>query len=105
MTGSRRPITPVGSSVDALRRQFGLGRMSTFELLIREWPNLVGAAAAELSRVIELRHGVLRVEAWDPAVADAIGWSRRDLLAAIRERCPGEKVTDVQVRVRRRPTP
>lgn len=103
MTSPRRPLSSVSSSVDALRRQFGLGRLATYETLVAQWPELVGAAAAAESQVIELRNGILRVEAYDPAVAEAIGWSRKDLIAAICERCPGETITDVAVRVRRRP--
>lgn len=103
MRSPRRPVSSVAASVDALRRQFGLGRLATYETLIESWPELVGPQAAAESQVIELRDGILRVEAYDSAVAELIGWSRKDLIGAIRDRCPNEFITDVAVRVRRRP--
>ena len=105
MTSGGRPVSSVSSSIDALRRQFGLGRLSTYETITRQWPELVGEGPAGESVVVELRNGILRVEAYDPAVAEVITWSRQALVQAIRQACPTENVTDVSVRVRPRPKP
>lgn len=97
-----RPITPLASSIDVLRRQFGLGRPSSLATVAARWGEAVGEAAAASTTVIDLRGGVLTVEAVDPAAAEVIRWSEARIVDAVRAWCPEDPVAQVRVRVRRR---
>lgn len=96
-----RSASPIAASIDVLRRQFGLGRPDSLAALTDRWPELAGTKVSERSKVIDLRQGTLTVDAYDPATAEALNWSSQRVLAAAREACPGERIVDLTVRVRR----
>lgn len=98
--GAGRPVAPVGRSVDALRRQFGLGGLDAFDTIAATWPEVVPSGAEGRCEVIDLRGGVLRVDAADPATAEVLRWSRQRVLARLREVCPDERIVDLRVSVR-----
>lgn len=85
-----------------LRRQYGLGRPSSLAVVAERWADAVGEAAAASTTPVELRGGVLTVEAVDPAAAEVVRWSSARVVAAVGEWCPDERVVEVRVRVRRR---
>ncbi|MFN8049877.1 MAG: DUF721 domain-containing protein [Acidimicrobiales bacterium] len=98
-----RPLSPIATSIATLRRQFGLGSQRALDGIVHDWPELAGEMVAQRSDVIDLRAGVLTVDAYDPATADVLKWSQQRLLGAVREAWPGESVSSIAVRVRRRP--
>jgi hypothetical protein len=100
-----RPVVPVTSSVETLRRQMGLGKGSSRRTIGEVFPRLAGPDLADRCRVVELRDGVVTVDAFDPAAAEVLGWSKARILAGLRESCPGERITSMNVRVRRREAP
>lgn len=96
-----RSAAPISASIDLLRRQFGLGRPDQLAALADQWPALAGDEVAKRSKVIDLRQGTLTVDAYDPATAELLNWSRQRLLEAAQGACPGERIIDLTVRVRR----
>jgi predicted nucleic acid-binding Zn ribbon protein len=96
-------VKPVRTSVEALRRQMGLGAASSLETIAADWVDLAGAEVAAASDVIDLRGGTLTVNAYDPGAAEVLNWSKQRILAGIATACPDERVTAISVRVRRRP--
>ena len=101
MPGPDRSAAPIAASIDLLRRQFGLGRPDSLATLTDRWPELAGSTVSDRSKIIDLRQGTLTVDAYDPATAEALNWSKQRLLAAVRDTCPGERIIDLTVRVRR----
>lgn len=72
-------------SLEQLRRQFGLAPPDELDMVVRRWPELVGAAQAAVSRPVGLREGVLSVATSEPAVLEALRWSEARLVAALAE--------------------
>jgi len=105
MMGKERSVTSIAASVEVLRRQFGLGRPDSLEALTEQWAELAGEQVAARSRPADLRQGTLTVDAYDPATAEILNWSKQRLLEGARERCPRERITDITVRVRRADRP
>lgn len=101
MTAEKRSSTPIAASIDVLRRQFGLGRPDSLETLTQVWPELAGESASRQSKVVDLRQGRLTVDAYDPATAEVLTWSKQRLLEGARASCPTERIIDLTVRVRR----
>lgn len=101
MSGHDRFAAPIAASIDVLRRQLGLGRSDTIGTITDSWPAVAGEQVSNRSRVIDLRQGTLTVDAYDPATAEVLNWSKQRLLAAVREACPAEEIIDITVRVRR----
>jgi hypothetical protein len=101
MVGPQRSAAPIASSIDVLRRQLGLGRPDNLALLAERWPEMAGDSVADRSKIIDLRQGMLTVDAYDPATAELLNWSKQRLLAEARVTCPSEQIIDLTVRVRR----
>ena len=64
--------------------------------------SLLGADLAQECRLEAVRGTELVVSVDDPAVAEHLRWSARDLCAAVNAVCDGEVVDELTVRVRRR---
>lgn len=105
MSSPDRPSRSLASSIDTLRRQFGLARASSLAVVADRWPEAVGDAVAASTTVVEIRDGVLSVEAHDPAAAEVVRWSEARILEAVGAWCPDERMTRISVRVRRRHAP
>lgn len=101
MSHPPRSAAPIAASIDQLRRQFGLGRPDSLASITDAWPELAGEQVSARSKVIDLRQGTLTVDAYDPATAEALNWSKQRLLAGARASCPTERIIDLTVRVRR----
>lgn len=95
--------TALGASLDRLHRTMGLARPDTVRLLERHWPSLMGADLAASCRLEAVREGELVVVVTDPAIAEHLRWSSRDLVAAANAVCGGEVITGLRVKVSRRP--
>ena len=81
----------------------GLARPDTVRLLERHWTSLLGAELAPSVRLEAVRDGELVLVVTDPAIAEHLRWSSRDLVAAANSVCGGEVVGAVRVKVSRRP--
>lgn len=91
----------LATSLERLHRTMGLARPDTVRLLERHWPSLFGSELAGACRLEAVRDGELVVVVSDPAVAEHLRWSRRDVLAAANSVCGGEVVTSLRVKVAR----
>ena len=94
-------LRPLGASLGRLHTTLGLARPDTVRLLESNWTSLLGPALAVQCRPEALRGTELVIAVTDPAVADHLRWSARDLCAAINSICGGEAVQEITVRVRR----
>ena len=95
--GPRRSPAPVSRSFDALRRQFGLGASDAFDAIAATWSDVVPRGAEGRCELVDLRDGVVRVDAADPATAEVLRWSRQRVLQHLREVCPDERIVDLRV--------
>lgn len=92
----------LSSALGQLHRTMGLARPDTVRLLEHHWRSLMGPGLADSCELESVRAGELVVVASDPAVAEHLRWSARDLVAAVNELCDGTVVEDLVVKVRRR---
>ena len=95
------PIKDLSSVLGRLHTTMGLARPDTVRVLDRHWTSLLGADLAAHCRLEALRGTELVVSVDDPAVAEHLRWSARDLCAAVNAVCDGEVVDELTVRVRR----
>jgi len=91
----------LSSSLDRLSVTMGFARPDTVRLLERHWGALLGPDLAGQCRLDAVRGTELVVAVTDPAVAEHLRWSARDLCAAVNAICDGEVIDEVTVRVRR----
>jgi hypothetical protein len=91
----------LSSALGRLHTTMGLARPDTVRLLERHWTSLLGAELAPKCHLEAVRGTELVVSVDDPAVAEHLRWSARDLCAAVNSVCDGEVVDELTVRVRR----
>lgn len=84
-----------------LHSTMGLARPDTVRVLEARWTSILGADLAPRCRLEAVRGTELVVSVDDPAVAEHLRWSARDLCAAVNAVCAGEVVDEVTVRMRR----
>ncbi len=96
------PLRDLSSVLGRLHTTMGLARPDTVQVLQRHWSSLLGADLAPSVRLEAVRGSELMVSVQDPAVAEHIRWSARDLCAAVNAVCDGDVVDRVSVKVRRR---
>lgn len=95
------PIKDLSSVLGRLHTTMGLARPDTVQVLERHWTSLLGADLAPRCRLEAVRGTELVVSVEDPAVAEHLRWSARDLCAAVNAVCDGEVIDELTVRVRR----
>ena len=95
------PVKDLSSALARLHTTMGLARPDTVRVLDRHWTSLLGADLAPHCRLEAVRGTELVVSVDDPAVAEHLRWSARDLCAAVNAVCDGEVVDELTVRVRR----
>lgn len=96
------PIKELSSALERLHTTMGLARPDTVRVLERHWTSLLGSELAQGCHLEAVRGTELVVSVDDPAVAEHLRWSARDLCAAVNAVCDGEVVDELTVRVRRR---
>ena len=102
LPGSRDTTRDLGSVLGSLHRTLGLARPDALASLQQHWTSLLGAELAERCELEALRHDALVVSVSDPAIAEHLRWSAREVVDAANAVCGGEVVRELQVRIRTR---
>ncbi len=80
-------VTPgpekVGDVLGRVLRRRGLAKQLEYQKLLEEWPRLVGAGLARLTRARSVRDGVLVVEVPSSAWAMELNMRRRQIMARL----------------------
>ena len=92
---------PLQDVLGTLHRRLGLARPDVLATLDEHWTSLLGAELASHCRVESVRHERLVVVVDDPAVAEHLKWSAKDLLGAANSLCGGDTFTELTVKVAR----
>jgi predicted nucleic acid-binding Zn ribbon protein len=93
----------LASVLERLNHTMGLARPDSVSSLERHWSSLLGADLAERCRLESLHHETLVVAVSDPAVAEHLRWTAREVLDAVNAVCGGEVARELQVRIRSLP--
>jgi predicted nucleic acid-binding Zn ribbon protein len=100
-TGPRRTTPqPLRRSLEALLDDLGSAPVRETTSLLDRWPEVVGRDLAGHTEPVGVRHGVLLVQADDPAYGQALGWDERSVLARLANVLGPGIVTGLQVRIR-----
>lgn len=83
-----------------LHLTMGLARPDTLRTLDSNWVSLLGADLASRCRLVAVRGTELVVSVDDPAVAEHLRWSSRDLCDSVNAMCDGDAIDRLTVRVR-----
>lgn len=97
--------TPLAETLDAVRRELGLGDPGQFETIRSGWSEAVGSALAERSRALDLRDGVLRIRADDAVAATELRYRATEIQAWAERVAPGCGVAKVRVSLARTDRP
>lgn len=81
-SGSRSP-EKVADILERVLRRRGLARQMEYQKLLEDWPRLVGAGLARLTRARSVRNGVLVVEVPSSAWAMELNLRRRQIIARL----------------------
>jgi predicted nucleic acid-binding Zn ribbon protein len=92
-------VPRVGESLDAIRRELGMGDPGDIDAIVAGWDALVGDALAAHSMPQSVRGGVLVVLADGPAWAGQLRYLGDVLVARIRDELPAVEVAEVRVAV------
>lgn len=87
--------TSIGDILSGLVSQFGIGRKREENELEDAWKEAVGELA-EYTSVGAIRRGVLEIRVTDAIFAQELLFRKTELLRALQERFPDEKLTDLR---------
>ena len=73
----------VGDVLERVLRRRGLARQMEYQKLLEDWPRLVGAGVARVTRARSVRAGVLVVEVPSSAWAMELNLRRRQIMARL----------------------
>lgn len=85
----------LGDILSGLVSQFGIGRKREENELEDAWKEAVGELA-EYTSVGSIRRGVLEIRVTDAIFAQELLFRKTELLRALQERFPDEKLTDLR---------
>jgi hypothetical protein len=85
------------------RQTFGIAR--EYSALFSSWPSIAGDALAAHSRIRELEHSVILVEADHPGWIQLLQIKEKDLLDKLRRRFPDQHIAGISFRLSREPSP
>jgi predicted nucleic acid-binding Zn ribbon protein len=92
---------PFRRSLETLLDDLGSAPVESTASLLDRWPEVVGRERAEHTRPVGVRHGVLVVQADDPAYAESLAWEERLVLQRLASLVGEGVVTGLTVRVSR----
>ena len=90
-------------SLERLLDDLGSAPVKETNSLLTRWPEIVGRDLAAHTQPVGVRHGILVVQADDPAYGDSLSWKERELVQRLALVLGEGVVTGLQVRIR--PTP
>lgn len=90
----------LASVLGRLHRTLGLARPDVVQVLQQHWTSLLGTDLAASCRLESLQHQTLVIAVDDPAVAEHLRWSSREVLDAANAVCGGEVASTLKVRIR-----
>ncbi len=93
---------PLRASLEALLDDLGSAPVQETESLLDRWPDVVGRDRVEHVQIVKVQHGVLVLEADDPAYGDAVKWDERSILARLATVLGEGQVDRLEVRVKPR---
>lgn len=102
LPGGDRTTRDLASVLERLHRTLGLARPDAVTSLEEHWESLLGVDLAARCRLDSLKHETLVVSVEDPAVAEHLRWSSRELIDSVNAVCGGEVARELQVRIRPR---
>ena len=101
MTEPRRTTPrPLQASLDALLDDLDSAPVQATNSLLARWPEVVGRDLAAHTEPIGVRHGVLVVQADDPAYGEHLSWQERQLVQRLATVLGEGIVTGLQVKIR-----
>ena len=93
---------PLRGSLERLLDDLGSAPVRATNSLLERWPEVVGRDVAAHTEPVGVRHGILVVQADDPAYGDHLAWQERQLVARLAVVLGEGVVTGLQVRIRPR---
>ncbi len=91
---------PLRAALESLLDDLGSAPVQETASLLSRWPEIVGNDLAAHTQPVGVRHGVLVVQADDPAYADHLSWNERQLVTRLAGVLGEGVVTALQVRIR-----
>jgi len=91
---------PLRASLEWLLDDLGSAPVQQTTSLLSRWPEVVGRDLAAHTSPVGVRHGVLVVQADDPAYGQALEWDERGVLGRLAGVVGEGVVTGLQVRIR-----
>jgi hypothetical protein len=91
---------PLASVLERMHVTLGFARPDTVVTLERHWTSLLGIDLAARCELESLHHETLVIRVSDPAVAEHLRWSSREILDAVNSICGGEVARELKVRIR-----
>ncbi len=88
--------------MDRLMTRLSGVSLSTIEVVMDRWEDIVGADAAAVSDPVKLADGVLRVRVDDAVWASEFRWLENTIVTRVAELASGAIITNVKVAVRPR---
>lgn len=79
--------------------QRGYARVQGAEVETEAWSAVAGAAIAKMSRVGELKRGVLEIHVSNNILVSELGYQKIKLLDGMREKLPQHKLKDLRFKV------
>ena len=94
-----RGPTPIGRIMSRLMARTGYGREQAAGALADAWRRAVPERLAAGTRPGAVRRGVLEVLVTHSAIAQELGFHKRDIVARLGEYAPAAGVTDIRCRL------
>jgi predicted nucleic acid-binding Zn ribbon protein len=91
---------PMRRSLERLLDDLGSAPVKATSSLVTRWPEVVGRDLAAHTQPVGVRHGILVVQADDPAYGDSLAWRERELVQRLAVVLGEGVVTGLQVRTR-----
>jgi predicted nucleic acid-binding Zn ribbon protein len=89
----------IGSVLGGLLARFGYDREQAASQLEAAWSEAVPLQLRENSRAGLVRGGVLQVVVSHSAIAQELGFHKRDIVSCLQRLLPSEGITDIRCRV------
>ncbi|MBL6830886.1 MAG: DUF721 domain-containing protein [Pirellulales bacterium] len=102
--GDQRPAgsggpRPIGNVVSGLMARFGYDREQAASQLESAWSEVVPEMLRSGSRAGLVRRGVLEVVVTHSALAQEMGFHKREVVTRLQQLVPSEGITDIRCRV------